>query len=323
MMYLKRNQVISMKAFIFDPLWDDLVTPDLLEVLKEASVEIVVTKAVAPLSDCAELFEGDEDRLLCLNPDYVGWKLKSEDYENIPHLKGIFTESTGYEWVELEAANRLGIPICNIKAFNTQAVAEWAIMMMFNLARQTPRLIKDGFPLDFDKDFMKYRGIQLKGKTAGIIGLGNIGSAIAERCVGLGMNVVYWSRSSTNDAYQKLSLEELLATADVIFPATAKNDETVSLVTDDMIRTIKKEAMVVDIVHAIFNHQLLLDMVAAGNLYGYGYEGEPKEFTKFEGNVWAAPAYAWATYESMYNSVVKLVDNIVSASKYNFPTKVN
>lgn len=312
-----------MKAFIFDPLWNDLVTTGLLDRLEHAGIDITVTKTIAPLNDCAELFQGDDDRLLCLNPDYVGWKLESKDYEDIPHLKGIFTESTGYEWVKPEAANRLGIPICNIKAFNTQAVAEWAILMMFNLARQTPKIIKDGFPLDFDKDFMKYRGIQLQGKTAGIIGLGNIGSAIAERCMGLGMNVVYWSRSSINDKYQKLSLEELLATADVIFPATAKNDETVSLINDDMIRTIKKDAMVVDIVHAMFNSQLLLDMVAAGDLYGYGFEGEPKEFTNFEGNVWAAPAYAWATYESMYNSVVKLTENIVSASKNEFPNQVN
>lgn len=313
----------KMKAFIFDPLWNDLVTPDLLQTLQQAHVDIVVAKAIAPLGDCAELYEGDDDRLVCLNPDYVGWKLRSEDYENIPHLKGIFTESTGYEWIELEAANRLGIPICNIRAFNTQAVAEWAIMMMFNVARQTPRLIKDGFPLDFDKDFMKYRGIELHGKTAGIIGLGNIGSAIAERCAGLGMQVVYWSRSSANEHYRKLALDELLATADVIFPATAKNDETLSLINDDMIRTIKKEAMVIDIVHAMFNHQLLLDMVAAGDLYGYGFEAGPQEFTKFKGNIWAAPAYAWATYGSMFNSVAKLVDNIIDARKGEFPTRVN
>lgn len=314
-----------MKAFIFDPLWDELITPELLDKLKKAEggVDLVITKEIAPLSDCVQLFEGDEDRLLCLNPDYVGWKLKTSDYQNIPHLKGIFTESTGYEWVEHEAANKLNIPICNIVRFNNESVAEWAIMIMLNLARQTPRIIKDGFPLDFDKDFMKYRGVQLVGKTAGIIGLGNIGTAIAERCKGLGMNVVYWSRSSTNDAYQKLPLDELLSTADVIFPTTAKNDQTMSLVSDDMIRSIKKQAMVVDIVHCMFNHQLLLDMVARGDLYGYGFEGEPKDFTTFEGNVWAAPAYAWATYESMYNCVAGLVDNIVAASEGKFPHRVN
>lgn len=312
-----------MKAFIFDPLWPKLADEKLEKQLAESGVDTTIVTDVKPLTETPELFAGNEERLLCLNPDYVGWKLKNEDYEGIPNLKGIFTESTGYEWVEPEAANRLDVPICNIKAFNTQAVAEWAILIMFNLARQTPRLIKDDFPLDFDKDFLKYRGVQLRSKTAGIIGLGNIGSAIAERCVGLGMNVVYWSRSSTNDAYQKLSLEEVLSTADVIFPATAKNDETVSLINDDMIRTMKKDAMVVDIVHAVFNHQLLLDMVADGDLYGYGFEGEPKDFATFEGNVWAAPAYAWATYESMYNSVAKLIENIISAAKGEFPNRVN
>lgn len=83
--------------------------------------------------------------------------------------------------------------------------------MMFNLARQTPRLIKDGFPLDFDKDFMKYRGIELQGKTVGIVGLGTIGSAIAERCAGLDMHVAYWSRSPKDNGYRYRTLDELLA----------------------------------------------------------------------------------------------------------------
>lgn len=312
-----------MKAFIFDPLWDQLVTEGLLAKLKENNIEVIVTKEIAPLSECKELFDGDEERVICLNPDYVGWKVASSDYEGIPNLKGIFTESTGFEWVDSEAANRLNIPICNIVRFNTQAVAEWAIMMMLNLARQTPRLIKDGFPLDFDKDFMKYRGVELEGKTAGIIGLGNIGSEIAKRCKGLGMNVIYWSRSSENDAYKKVSLDELLASADVILPATAKNDETASLISDEMLDTLKKDAMVVDVVHNLFNHELLLDKVANQQLFGYGFEGEPGTFNSHEGNVWAAPAYAWATYGSMYNCLVKLVDNIVAANEGSFPNRVN
>jgi phosphoglycerate dehydrogenase-like enzyme len=167
---------------------------------------------------------------------------------------------------------------------------------------QTPRLIKDNYPLDFDKDFMKYRGVQLKGKTAGIIGLGHIGSAIAEACKGLGMDVVYWSRSSTNDA---------------------KNPETLALISDDRIKQMKKSAILVDIAHGLFNQEKILDMVAKGNLFGYGFEGKPHEFTKFEGNVWAAPAYAWTTFESMHNSVVLWVENMVDAAKNEFPTRVN
>ncbi len=184
-------------------------------------------------------------------------------------------------------------------------------------------MIKDGFPLDFDKDFMKYRGVQLKGKTAGIIGLGHIGSAIAEACNGIGMNVIYWSRSSTNEAYTRVALNELLANADVIFPTTLKNAETLSLITDEDLRTIKQSAMLVDIAHGIFNHELVLDMVASGRLYGYGFEGGPGEFGKFEGNVWSAPSYAWATAESMYNSVVLWIDTMISASRAEFPNRVN
>lgn len=312
-----------MKAFIFDPLWDDLVADDLLEKIRSSGLEIVVKRDIAPLSECKELFEGDEERILCLNPDYVSWNLPSEDYEDIPNLKAILIASTGFEWVEQDAANERNIPICQIVNFSTQAVAEWAIMMMFNLARQTPRLIKDNYPLDFGDDFMKYRGVQLKGKTAGIIGLGHIGSAIAEACKGLGMNVAYWSRSSTNDAYEKVSLEQLMSNADVIFPTTAKNPETLSLITDDHLNTMKKTAILVDIAHGLFSQEKILDMVANGDLFGYGFEGKPKEFVQFEGNVWAAPAFAWTTFESMHNSVVLWTDNMVSATKNEFPNRVN
>jgi glycerate dehydrogenase len=312
-----------MKAFIFDPLWDDLITDELLVKLKDSGLDCVVTKDIAPLSECEALFEGDEERLLCLNPDYMSWKLSSEDYANIPNLKGIMIASTGFEWVNQDAANKQNIPICQIVNFSTQAVAEWALTMMFNVARQTPKLIKDNFPLDFDKDFMKYRGVQLKGKTAGIIGLGHIGTAIAEACKGIGMDVIYWSRSSTNDAYEKVELEQLLATADVIFPTAAKNAETLALISDGHINSMKESAMVIDIAHGLFKQEQVLDMVANGKLFGYGFEGKPNEFTMFEGNVWAAPPYAWTTFESMHNSVVLWVDNMISSTEGEFPNRIN
>ena len=312
-----------MKAFIFDPLWDKLVTPELTESLRSAGVEVIVITDIAPLSECTELFEGNEDRLLCLNPDYVDWKLKNEDYDKIPNLKAILPVSTSFGWIEQDVAVERNIPICNVRNFSTEAVAEWAIAMMFSLARQIPRLIKDNFPLDFDADFMKYRGVQLKGKTAAIIGLGHNGSAIAERCKGLGMKVVYWSPSSTNDAYTRLELDELMRTADVIFPAFAKNDETHMLITEDLLASVKPSAMIVDIIELDDSKAAIIDMVKTGRLFGYGFEAKPSTFSKYEGNVWAAPAYAWVTFESMYNGEAKLVENIIEASKDQFPNRVN
>ena len=312
-----------MKAFIFDPLWDELITDDLLGELKAGGLELIVTKEVAPLSDCAALFEGDDERILCLNPDYVGWKLSADDYKNIPSLKAILGAATSFSWVDTSYADSNQIPVCNIRNFSTEAVAEWAITMLFSVARQTPRLIKDGFPLDFDKDFMKYRGVELQGKTIGIIGLGNIGSAIAKRCAGLGMNVTYWSKSPKESNYQHKELAELFASSDVIFPTMALNDETKNLITPELLGSMKSTAMFISVVHELFDEQLILRMVKDGKLFGFGYEASPTMFNKHEGNVWAAPAYAWVTDGSMANSMTKWVENMVAATNNQFPNKVN
>lgn len=312
-----------MKAFIFDPLWDELITSELLGKLKDAGLELIITKTIATLSDCKELFEGDEERILCLNPDYVSWKLSSDDYKDIPNLKAILGAATSFSWVDTSFADSHQIAVCNIRNFSTEAVAEWAVTMMFNLARQTPRLIKDGFPLDFDKDFMKYRGVELHDKTIGIVGLGTIGSAIAKRCAGLGMNVAYWSKSPKTNDYQHKELAELFASTDVIFPTMAQNDETKSLITPELLKSMKTSAMFISVVHELFDEKLVLEMVKSGKLFGFGFEASPASFNAYEGNVWAAPAYAWVTDGSMNNSMTKWVDNMVDAASGRFPNKVN
>lgn len=312
-----------MKAFIFDPLWNELITEELSSQLNEANMEVVLTSKIAPLSDCKALFEGDEERILCINPDYVGWKLSSDDYKDIPNLKGILGAATSFSWIDTAFADEKGIPVCNIRNFSTQAVAEWAITMMLNLARQVPRLVKDNFPLDYDKDFMKYRGVELKGKTAGIVGLGNIGSAIAERAKGLGMHVVYWSQSPKESSYTRKELSEIFASCDVIFPTMATNEETKRIITPELIKSMKPSATLVTIAHGLFDEQVALDMVQEGKLFGFGFEAKAGEFNKYQGNVWAAPEYAWTTEGSMNNAMTKWIENMVNAANYKFPNKIN
>ena len=311
-----------MKAFIFDPLWDDLVTDELLNQLKDGGIEPVVKREIAPLSETKELFEGDEERVLCVNPDYIGWKLSADDYKNIPNLKAILGAATSFSWIDTSYADGNQIPVCNVRNFSTQAVAEWAITMLFNVARQTPRLIKDGFPLDFDKDFMKYRGIELHGKTAGIIGLGHNGTAIAKRLKGLGLNVVYWSKDTRSDNYEYRELTDIFANSDVIVPAFAHNEETDALITEELLGKLKPTAIVIDIVELV-NKDKILELVKSGKIFGYGFEAKPESFDEYEGNVWAAPAYGWVTDGSMNNVMTKWVENMVNASQGQFPNRVN
>jgi len=312
-----------MKAFIFDPLWDELVSDDLLKKLQDAGIESIVTKEIAPLSDCQALFEGDDARILCINPDYVGWKLSMDDYKDIPSLKAILTCVTSFSWIDTTLASSKQIPVCNVRNYSTDAVAEAAMMMLFNVARQIPRLIKDGFPLDFDKDFMKYRGVELHGKTVGIVGLGNIGAGIARRCAGLGINVTYWSRSPKDTEYQYKELVELFAESDVILPALAVNDDTKSVITDELLTSMKPSAMLVTVVRELFNEQLAIDMVNDGKLFGFGYEDEPASFNSHEGNVWAAPAYAWVTQGAMDNCMQAWTTCMTDAAAGSYPNKVN
>lgn len=311
-----------MKAFVFDPLWDDLITDDLLSKLEAGGVEIIVSKDIAPISDCAALFEGDDERILCVNPDYVGWKLTADDYNKIPNLKAILGAATSFSWINDSYAKSNGITIANVRNFSTQAVAEWAVTMMFNVARQVPRLIKDGFPLDFDKDFMKYRGVELHGKTAAVIGLGHNGTAIAERLKGLGLNVVYWSKNTRNETYEYRELSDIFDTADVILPTYAHNKDTDALITDELLSKLKPSAILIDIIE-LENKDKIVELVKNGKIFGYGFEAKPNTFDKYEGNIWAAPAYAWVTDGSMNNVMSKWVENMVNAASGKFPNKVS
>lgn len=312
-----------MKAFIFDPLWGQLATNELLDKLSNGGVDLVVTQEITPLSKCKELFEGSEERILCINPDYVNWKLAVQDYQDIPNLKAILIASTSYSWLDTSFADANNIPIVNIRDFSSESVAEWVVTMMLNLARQVPRLVKANFPLDYDADYMNYRGIELKGKTVGVAGLGNIGSRVASLCDGLGMNVIYWSRSTKDQRYKYVELDQLFKVADVIIPTIAHTKETEKIITDSMLESIKQSAIVVSVVEKMFEYQKLITRVENGDLFGFGFEGKPGSFNDHKGNIWAAPAYAWATKECMDNSMAKWVENMVSATNDNYPNRVN
>lgn len=312
-----------MKVFVFDPLWPGLLTEQNKSMLQTAGVEIILTTEIKALGECKELFSGNEPRILAVNPDYVGWSLPADSFKDIPQLKTIITASTSYGWIDTDFAAKNNIPVVNIRNFSTEAVAEWAIMMMLNLARRIPLLIKNGFPLDFDKDFQKYLGTNLHGKKVGIIGLGNNGNAIAKRCHGLGMEVLYWNRTPKNNHYSSCDLETLFKEADVIFPCMADTEDTKNLITDAMLSSMKKDALFVAIVHKVYNKALLLERVANAELGGYGFEADPASFQNYKGNVWAAPAYAWCTDGSLRNSMDLFVKAIADAAKNNFPNRVN
>src|SRR3989344_3081038 len=283
-----------MKIFVLTTIPELVFSPEQKQELSKAGTVVYVDKSV-PLGDIEGLLTDDE-KIVAIDPDFWEWTTPDDITTVIPKLKAVCLQSTSFSWVNLENAKKSGVPITNCRGFSSISVAEWATMMVLTLARKMPLIIKNEWKIDYDTQ----RGIELRGKTAGIIGLGRIGTAIAQNMKGLGMNVQYWSKKSDNNEFKEVSsLEELIRTSDVILPALAKNDETKGMITDAMLNSMKKSAIFVSIVHEVYNHELLLEMAEKGTLNGYGFEEQKGDFMKYKGNVWAGPELAWYAEESV------------------------
>ncbi len=306
-----------MKIIILSPNVDLLFTEELKEKIHSAGNAIFIKK-IKPLLEVCELY-GTEQKIVAIDPDFCEWSVPKAVIEKMKNVQAICLQTTSFSWIDTVEAKKQGIPVMNLRGFSTQAVAEWAMLMAVNVARKLPLIIKDGWK----QDFSKYQGIELNGKTAGIIGLGTIGTRVAEICKGLGMKVVYWSRKSKNKRFSFTELNDLIKRADFIFPTLAQNEETKGLITDEMLKSMRRSAIFVSIVHKIYNHDLLLQLVKEGKIYGYAFESEKDKIVDFEGNVWADPELAWCTNESMRMNAEQWTEAIVKAVKNDYPTQVN
>jgi phosphoglycerate dehydrogenase-like enzyme len=306
-----------MQIIVLSPNWKIYFTKEQIEKLKSQS-EVIFIDQIKPLAEIAEL-RTKIDKIVAIDPDFCNWSVSKTDIEVMVNVKAIVLQSTSFSWIDHKTAAARSIPVVNLRNWCTFAVAEWATMLMLLLARKVPVFIRDGY----QQDFSKHQGIELRGKTVGVIGLGNIGKAFAENAQGLGMNVQYWSKHSSDKRFKKVELEELIKTSDVVFPAVAQNDDTSGLLTDNLLKTLKKTAIFVSIVHRIYNHELLVEMVNKGILFGYGFESGTPVFDKYHGNIWAGPELAWCTIDSFKRNANVWIEQILKAFEGNYPNKVN
>jgi len=307
----------GMKIFVASPNANLLLTKDLRALLEKTGEVKYLTK-ITPFDKIKELSEPG-DKILALDPDFSDWKVPNSLLD-IPDLKAVCLQTTSFSWIDVDHAKEKGVPVMNIRNWSTYSVAEWIVMVAINLSRKIPLLLRN----KWQEDYSKQEGIELRGKTAGIIGLGNIGTRIAELCKGLGMNIIYWSKNSRDDRFKYKELKEVMASADFIFPAFAHTPETEKLLTDDLLKSMKSSAIFATITHLIYNHKLLLEMVKEGRLFGYGFEEMKKELRgTHEGNVWGGPGLGWCTTEALRRNAEQWVESVVKATSGEYTTKVN
>ncbi len=308
-----------MKIFLVSPSVDILFKKEQLAQLEKLG-DLHVVKTIKPLLEVEELFDGTEDRILAIDPDFVEWKLSNDVLAKMPNLKAIVLQTTSFDWLDVKYCAEKKIPVVNLRGFSSEAVAEWALWLALTTARNVPVIAKGNWEQNYS-----FPGVELKGKKAGVIGIGRIGSRIAELSKGVGMNVSYWSRRKSSDMYGWVELENLMSDSDIIFLALPLSPETKGIIPAEMINKMKKTAIFVSVVnHGIYDHDLLIKSAEAGKIYGYAFEEEGgKTFTKYKGNVCAVPALGWCTTDSMSKNVEQWIEAITLAIKGQFPNKVS
>jgi lactate dehydrogenase-like 2-hydroxyacid dehydrogenase len=280
--------------------------------------KVIFITEIQPLETLTQIFDDKSQKIIAIDPMFCGWNVQNIFLDKMSNVRAICLQTTSFHWIDVKYAAKLNIPIINIQNYCTEAVAEWAFMMALNTARRIPQIIQNDWKYDYSVD----QGVELKGRTVGIIGLGHIGTRIAELCEGFGMKVQYWSKNSQNSKFKYVDLTTLMNTSDVIFPTIASSEESEKLITDKMLLSLKKNAIFVSIVRNICNEELLFKLTSEGKIFGYANEAEPLT-PNLNGNIWSGLRLAWCTEESFANNGVQWTDNIIKATKGIFTNQIN
>ncbi len=169
-------------------------------------------------------------------------------------LKLLVLVHTGYHMVDLESANKKGIKIANAPGFSKESVAELVIGLMFAVSRKIvmgDKIMRSNpsFEMDpGDRNHDKYWGSDIKGKTMGVIGLGNIGGTVAQLALGLGMKVIATNRSPKQmEGVEMVSLTELLKKADVVSINVTSNRQTANIISEKELALMKPTAFLINV----------------------------------------------------------------------------
>ena len=233
----------------------DSFTEEQLKQLNEVG-EVIILEELFDL-DKAPYLEDDSEKILVADPDWYNWDINSEHLSKIKNLKAVCLSTTAFDWIDLDYCQENNIIVTNIPKYSTDSVAEYAIFLMLSLAKKFPLQIKTNYKTDYSLSMLT---TEIRNKKVGIIGIGHIGSRIAEICSGLGMNVIYWNRKEKSVPYKYVDLDTLFSDSDFIIPTFVTNEETKKLITDDLINKMNNNALIniVNNPNEIYNHNLML-----------------------------------------------------------------
>ena len=243
-----------------------------------------------------------------------------ETLSRLPELRLISVLGTGTDNIDLQAANDLGILICNVPGASTTAVAEMAIGLMLAVAKRLVLADRDVR----NRNWTAHVGLELEGKTLGVVGLGLIGQKLAHLARGLGMRVVGWSL--TRDAeraracgVQLVELEELYRQADVISLHLRLSEQTAGMIGEREIGLMKPTAILINTARGgLVDQDALVSALQTSRIFGAGLDVYPTEPLPHDSplrqleRVVLSPHLAWLTEEASERLRQQPVANILA-----------
>jgi len=228
---------------------------------------------------------------------FVHSRITDAVLEKLPDLRYLQTRSTGYDHLRCDALYRRGLLVSNVAGYGGPAVAEFAFSLLLNATRHTHTALSRTKAGRFD--YADLKGIELFGKTVGILGLGTIGSRMAHIARGFGMEILAWSRTR-KPVVDELGidfcdLDTLLERSDVVMLALPLTPSTEGLIDTERAARMKADAILVNTARG----EIVDDAVYAErpNVFCLDVIGDPRQIAR--SNVLYTPHMAYYTKEAL------------------------
>lgn len=298
------------RVLISDKLGDDAV-----RILEGRNVEVTFDPGLGK----------EPERLLDVIGDFDGLAIRSatkvtaDVIAKADKLKVVGRAGIGVDNIDIPAATAAGIAVMNTPFGNSVTTAEHAIAMMFALARRIPQANESTHLGKWEKS--KFMGLELYGKTLGLIGAGNIGSIVADRARGLKMKVIAYDPFLTEEravelGVEKVDLDTLLARADVITLHTPLTDGTRNIISAEALAKTKKGVRIVNCARGgLVDEDALADALESGQVGGAAldvFQTEPAKEHRLFGreDVVCTPHLGASTTEAQENVAIQIAEQI-------------
>ena len=266
------------------------------------------------------------DELMSIIGQYDGLAIRSATrvtYDILAaasNLKVVGRAGIGVDNVDIPAASKKGVVVMNTPFGNTVTTAEHAVSMMLSLAREIPVATASTKAGKWEKS--RFMGVELTGKTLGIIGIGNIGSIVADRAQGLKMSVIAYDPYISHEKAEQLGIElveldDLYARADVISVHTPLTDNTRGMVNSGAFEKMKDGVLIVNCARGgIINEADLVTAIESKKVRGAAldvFEREPVDpdhpLLKLD-EVVCSPHLGASTDEAQENVAIQVAEQI-------------